>query len=75
MSPSSPPSNFRHESFGYVLLLTFSWLCLQTVVLTAIDMRDLAKLKFKRGASVTLVLRDGDVREFLTPQVMMKHPW
>lgn len=40
----------------------------QTVVILAIDLRTLSKLKFRRGSSVTLVMKGGGNREFLTPQ-------
>lgn len=43
----------------------------QTVVISAIDLRTLSKLKFRRGSSVTLVLKGGENREFLTPQVIL----
>lgn len=42
---------------------------LQTVVVLAIPLSTLKKLKFRRGASVTVILKNNETREFLTPQV------
>lgn len=41
----------------------------QTVVVLAIPLSSLKKLKFRRGASVTVILKTDEAKEFLTPQV------
>ena len=41
----------------------------QTVVISAVPLTILKKLKFKREVSVTLVLKSGESKEYLTPQV------
>lgn len=41
----------------------------QTVVVLAIPLSSLKKLKFRRGASVTVILKNDEAKEFLTPQV------
>lgn len=41
----------------------------QAVVISAISLTTLKKLKFRRGASITLVLKNDENKEFLTPQV------
>lgn len=40
----------------------------QAVVVSAIPLSNLKKLKFRRGASVTVILKNDEAKEFLTPQ-------
>ncbi|CAM9870925.1 unnamed protein product, partial [Ectocarpus sp. 4 AP-2014] len=40
----------------------------KTVVVLAIPLSSLKKLKFRRGASVTVILKTDEAKEFLTPQ-------
>lgn len=44
----------------------FSWL--QAVVLSTVSLTSLKKLKYRRGASVTLVLKSGESAEYFIPQ-------
>ena len=63
-------ATFIADCFGPFLptvciVLTF----VQAVVLSAVNLTSLKKVKFRRGASVTLVLKNGESSEYAIPQV------
>lgn len=60
----------RPDSARFDLPLCMQCNAMKTVVVGEISLSGLKKLKFRRGASMTVILKNGDAKEFLTAQVI-----